>query len=117
MIVNATMTHYHKHYNKTTRLNEWIRFNYENVMWQGGKGSSTNKGYENANDVSVRLPYSLNTLSISNFAIGDIIVKGTLEQNITAQTDLTVNDVYNITAFKDNNFGKTDIQHIHISGK
>ena len=117
MITNSEMTHYHREFNSTTRLDEWVRYNYSNVMWQGGKGSSTNKGYENANDVSVRLPYSLNTLSIDNFKIGDIIVKGKLTQDITSKTDLDVDNVYNITAIKDNNFGQTRIQHIHLSGK
>ena len=117
MITNSEMTHYHRSFNTTTRLDEWVRYNYSNVMWQGGRGSSTNNGYENANDVSVRIPYSLNDILIDNFIIGDIIVKGKLTQDITSKSDLTASDVYNITAIKDNNFGQTRIQHIHISGK
>ena len=69
-------------------------------MWQGGKGSSSNKGYVNANDVSVRLPYSLNTLDIDNFSIGDIIVKGEIKTDITVKDDLTSNNIFNITAIK-----------------
>ena len=53
MITNASLTHYHKTLDETTRLEKWIRYNYENVWWFGGKGSGINKGYENANDCNL----------------------------------------------------------------
>ena len=115
MITNASLTHYHKTLDETTRLEKWIRYNYENVWWFGGKGSSINKGYENANDVNVRIPYDKNDIDISNLAIGDIIVKGTLETDITTQQDLKNYEVYNITSINDNNFGIN--KHIHLGGK
>ena len=105
MIINASLTHYHKTLDKTTRLEKWIRYNYENVWWFGGKGSSINKGYENANDVNVRIPYDKNNIDISNLAIGDIIVKGTLDIDITTQQDLKNYEIYNITSINYNNFG------------
>lgn len=115
MIINASLTHYHKTLDETTRLEKWIRYNYENVWWFGGKGSSINKGYENANDVNVRIPYDKNDIDISNLAIGDIIVKGTLDTDITTQQDLKNYEVYNITSINDNNFGID--KHIHLGGK
>ena len=115
MITNASLTHYHKTLDETTRLEKWIRYNYENVWWFGGKGSSINKGYENANDVNVRIPYDKNDIDISNLAIGDIIVKGTLDTDITTQQDLKNYEVYNITSINDNNFGID--KHIHLGGK
>ena len=115
MIINASLTHYHKTLDETTRLEKWIRYNYENVWWFGGKGSSINKGYENANDVNVRIPYDKNDIDISNLAIGDIIVKGTLNTDITTQQDLKNYEVYNITSINDNNFGIN--KHIHLGGK
>lgn len=115
MTTNASLTHYHKTLDETTRLEKWIRYNYENVWWFGGKGSSINKGYENANDVDVRIPYDKNNIDISNLAIGDIIIKGTLDTNITTQQDLNSYEVYNITSINDNNFGIN--QHIHLGGK
>ena len=115
MITNASLTHYHKTLDKTTRLEKWIRYNYENVWWFGGKGSSINKGYENANDVNVRIPYDKNDIDINNLAIGDIIVKGTLNTDITTQQDLKNYEVYNITSINDNNFGINP--HIHLGGK
>ena len=115
MITNASLTHYHKTIDSETRLEKWIRYNYDNVWWFGGKGSSINKGYENANDVDVRIPYDKNNIDISNLAIGDIIIKGTLETDITTQQDLKNYEVYNITSINDNNFGIN--QHIHLGGK
>lgn len=115
MITNASLTHYHKTIDDETRLEKWIRHNYDNVWWFGGKGSSINKGYENANDVDVRIPYDKNNIDISNLAIGDIIIKGTLDINITTQQDLKNYEVYNITSISDNNFGSSP--HIHLGGK
>ena len=115
MITNASLTHYHKTLDETTRLEKWIRYNYGNVWWFGGKGSSINKGYENANDVDVRIPYDKNDIDISNLAIGDIIIKGTLNTDITIQQDLNNYEVYNITSINDNNFGINP--HIHLGGK
>ena len=115
MIINASLTHYHKTLDEATRLEKWIRYNYENVWWFGGKGSSINKGYENANDVNVRIPYDKNNIDISNLAIGDIIIKGTLETDITTHQDLKNYEVYNITSINDNNFGIN--KHIHLGGK
>lgn len=115
MITNTSLTHYHKTIDDETRLEKWIRYNYDNVWWFGGKGSSINKGYENANDVDVRIPYDKNDIDISNLAIGDIIIKGTLDTDITTQQDLKNYEVYNITSINDNNFGIN--QHIHLGGK
>ena len=115
MIIDASLTHYHKTLDEATRLEKWIRYNYDNVWWFGGKGSSINKGYENANDVNVRIPYDKNNIDISNLAIGDIIVKGTLDIDITTQQDLKNYEIYNITSINDNNFGINP--HIHLGGK
>ena len=115
MITNASLTHYHKTLDETTRLEKWIRYNYANVWWFGGKGSSINKGYENANDVDIRIPYDKNNIDISNLAIGDIIIKGTLNTDITTQQELKNYEVYNITSINDNNFGINP--HIHLGGK
>lgn len=121
MIVNSSLTVYHKSLDETTRLEKWTRFNYGNnntntIWWFGGKGSSTNKGYENANDVQIRIPYDINsTLNIGNFSIGDILVKGYVTSDIETQQDLNNYDVYNITSINNNNFGSN--QHIHLSGR
>lgn len=115
MITNSSLTIYHKVYDEVTRLDKWKRYNYYKVWWFGGKGSSINKGYDNANDVNVRIPYLLNNINIANIQIGDILVKGDLATNITTQQDLVGYEVYNITSINDNDFGNNP--HIHIGGK
>lgn len=116
MITNTSLTIYHKSLDLITHYEKWIRYNYDNVWFFGGKGAGINKGYDNANDVQVRIPYELNSnLDINNFAIGDIIVKGTLKTDIETQQDLSEYQIYNITSINNNNFGNN--QHIHLGGK
>ena len=117
MITNSSITIYHMSgLDVTTHLEKWTRYNYSNVWFFGGKGASINKGYENANDVEIRIPYDSNeNLDINNFAIGDIIVQSTLNTDIETQDDLSGYLIYNITSIKNNNFGNN--QHIHLGGK
>lgn len=116
MLVNTGITIYHKQYDELLRLDKWKRYNYDNAWIFGGKGASINKGYENANNVEVRIWYDLNSeLSANNFAIGDIIVKGHLDTDITTQQDLLGNEIYNITSIINNTFGNS--KHIHIGGR
>lgn len=116
MIVNNSVTIYHKGYNDITHQTTWTRKNYSNVWIFGGKGSSINKGYDNANDLDVRIPYGQNEqLDIANFSIGDIVIAGTLNRDITRQQELEDFLVYNITSINDNNFGHNP--HIHLGAK
>ena len=116
MLTNSSLTIYHKGFNSSTRLETWTRKNYNNVWFYGGKGASINKGYDNANDVEVRIPYEQNAgLNIKDLAIGDILVQGTLNLDIETQDDLKDYLVYNITSINNNNFGIN--QHIHLGGK
>ncbi len=117
MTTNTSMTMYHKRFNKNTRLDEWDRYPIENVMWQGGKGASINKGYDKANDINVYIPYNVNEgLEKVPFSIGDIIVKGNIEEKITKQSDLNV-DNYNITTLINNDYGSDEMKHIQIGAK
>lgn len=113
MLVNSSLTVYHKV--EIDHDYKWVRHFYENIWWFGGKGASLNKGYENANDVQIRIPYELNPkLDYNNFGIGDILVRGTLESDITSEEDIQ-GEYYNITSLTNNIFGNN--QHIHIGGK
>lgn len=113
MLVNSSLTVYHKV--SDNHDYKWVRYNYDNIWWFGGKGASLNKGYENANDVQIRIPYDLNPkLDYNNFGIGDILVKGTIKTDITSESDIE-SEYYNITSLNNNTFGNN--QHIHISGK
>ena len=115
MITNSSLTIYHKVFDEATRLEKWKRYNYEKVWFFGGKGASINKGYDNANDVDIRIPYMLNNIDIDNIQIGDILVKGNLTADINTQQDLIDYEIYNITSINDNDFGNNP--HIHIGGK
>lgn len=115
MITNSNLTIYHKVYDETTRLEKWKKYNYYKVWWFGGKGSSVNKGYDNANDVEIRIPYMLNNINVANIQIGDILVKGDIATDITTQQDLVDYEIYNITSINDNDFGNNP--HLHIGGK
>lgn len=121
MICNSSLTVYHYEYDDINRINKWVRKNYgkkneKKVWFFGGKGSSLNKGYENANDADIRIPYNINKkLDINDFKIGDIVVQGTLDFDITTQQDLKDYSFYNITSINNNNFGNN--QHIHIGAK
>lgn len=113
MITNKKITYYHKYFNKNTRLEEWRRFFFDKVWLFGGKGASINKGYENANDVDVRIEMKYITNEME-FAIGDIVVVGE-QPEIQKQTDLEGLEFYNITSINLNNFGKNP--HLHLGGK
>ena len=117
MIVNSSLTIYHRNgLDLSTHNEKWTRYNYDQVWFSGGKGARVNKGYDNANDVEIRIPYGQNAnLDIGNFSIGDIVVQGTLDFNIRTQQDLKNYLVYNITSINNNNFGNN--QHIHIGGR
>ena len=116
MITNNSLTVYHKSLDTSTKLEKWTRYNYDRVWFFGGKSALINKGYDNANDVKIRIPYDHNSnLDIANFSIGDIVVQGTLTTNIETQQDLSNYLIYNITSINDNKFGNNP--HIHIGGK
>ena len=117
MKTNTSMTLYHKVYNSKKHLDEWIKYTIENVMWQGGKGASINKGYEKSNDINVFIPYNSNMeLEKVPFSIGDIIIKGNMEDEITKQNDLKV-DNYNITTLIKNDYVSDDMNHIQLGAR
>ena len=115
MITNSDITIYHKTVNEQTRLEEYAKKYYSKCWKFGGKGSYRNKGYENANDIDIRVPYDENSnANIKDLAIGDIIFIGNGPDTIELQTDLT-GEVYNITSLINNTYGNNP--HIHIGGK
>ena len=83
-------------------------------MWHfGGKGSSVNKGYENANDVNIRIPIE-EVIDTTIFAIGDIIAIG-MQSEISKQSDLQGKEFYNVTSITINEYGNNP--HVHLGGK
>jgi len=118
MLVNNCMTVFHKSIDKNTRLEKWTRYNYGTkdnyTVWaHGGLGARFNKGFADANDLQVRIPYDLNsTLDIKNFEIEDMIVLDEIKEDITMQKELKDYEVFKIRSITNNNFGNN--QHIHL---
>ena len=135
MITNKAITYYHKTLNPQ-KIEVWERYVFEDVWVFGGKGAGINKGYENANDVSVRIPIvkgmtvkEINDITVVefnkllvkniqgtniNFKVGDIIAIG-IQPQIQKQSDLKDIAFYNVTSINVNDFGNN--QHIHLGGK
>ena len=116
MICNSSLTVYHKKFDEENRIETWKRYNYSNVWFFDRQGARVNKGYVDSDNAHVRIPYDMNSrLEISNFAIGDIVYKGTLNVDITTQQDLREYKIYNITSITNNDFGNN--KHIHLIGE
>ena len=113
MITNNSITYYHKTLNNNTKLEEWGKTIFEDVWVFGGKGSNINVGYENANDVNVRIPMEY-VDDTSLFHIGDIVAIGK-QEDIEKQSDLKGKEFYNVTSININNFGNNP--HVHIGGR
>lgn len=113
MKTNTSMTLYKKGFNKETRMEIWTRYVIDKVMWQGGRGSSLEEGIADKNDVKIFIKYSDD---LPEFKIGDIIVKGIIEQEITMQKDLDV-DSFKITSIVDCDYGSETMHHYEIGGK
>lgn len=121
-MTNSAITIYHKRIENHSE--QWVRYNYgvtDNDLkgwFIGGKGAGLNKGYDNANDVDVRLFYKDNSnLDINNFGIGDIIVQGCVKIDINKQQDLKNYLTYNITSIQNNITGSQNVRHIHLGGR
>lgn len=112
MIKNNNISYYHKSLDDK-KIEKWTKTDFEGVWVFGGKGSSINKGYENANDVNVRIPINI-IEDTSIFKVGDIIAIG-IQGDISKQSDLNGKEFYNVTSVNINNFGRTP--HIHLGGK
>lgn len=113
MITNNKITYYHKVLNNTTKLEEWSRVLFDKVWLFGGKGASINKGYENANDVDIRIPMEY-VQDTTIFKVGDIVATGE-HGKIERQSDLKDVEFYNVTSININDFGNNP--HIHLGGK
>lgn len=116
MKTNTSITIYHKYFDKDAHLDKWKRQIIPNVMFQGGKGASANKGYEMANDVDVFIPLNKNDLSNIDINIGDILVRGSIDLEINMQSDLNVTN-FNITSIEFNDYGSANVNHIQIGAK
>ena len=111
MLTNTKLTYYHKELDDD-RNDIWTKKIFEKVWWFGDRGSSQNKGYEDASDVDVRIPLE-EVESIDIFTIGDILYKGE-GPDIETTNDLP-SEYYHVTSYTINAFGGTP--HVHLGGK
>lgn len=112
MIVNKAITYYHKGLD-ANKLEVYTKYIFKNAWVFSGKGSSINKGYENANDMDVRIPMHY-VKNKTIFSIGDIVAIG-IQSDISKQEDLVGKEFYNITSVTINEFGNNP--HVHLGGK
>ena len=112
MIVNKSITYYIKGLDDN-KLETWTKVIFDKVWAFGGKGSSINKGYADANDVDIRIPIEY-VQDRSIFKVGDIIAIGK-QPDISKQSDLKGIEHYNVTSVTINDFGNN--QHVHLGGK
>ena len=113
MITNGNITLYHKTFNSLTMLEEWTRYNYNNVWVFKTDRANINKGIEQNNRVEIRIPYNF-TLDVSKFSLGDMVVCDKIETNISTRQDLTC-EVFDVVSINDNYFGNNP--HIHLGCK
>lgn len=112
MITNASITLYHRIKGRNPS-NRFIRVNFADVWTFGGHDATLNKGLTDSDSLSVRIPYKQNDIDISKIKRGDLIVIGTSETDISAESDL--DEYYVITSVKDNTFGEEP--HVHLGAK
>lgn len=113
MITNKMITYYKKGLDPETKLITWTKHVFGPVWVFGGKGSGINKGYENANNVDVRIPME-QVQDETIFALEDIVAIGE-QGNITKQSDLDGKEFYNVTSITVNGYGNNP--HVHLGGK
>lgn len=95
----------------------YTRFVINNVMWQGGHGSSLNKGIEEGNDLKCYIPYENDNLKDVLIDIGDYIVRGEITGVITSKRDLQGLDYYTITSKEIRDYGSDVMKHLQIGAK
>lgn len=115
MITNTKVTIYHR--GVTNHSPSYTRYVINKAMWQGGHGSSIDRGIEESNDVRCYIPYENDNLANVSIAIGDYILKGENVANITTKSDLASTDVYTIQSIIPGDYGSESMKHLKIGAK
>ncbi len=116
MLTNADITVYHKTYNPQTRLDDWQKTHVKNVNWYAERAVSVGSDGLNAADTFiVRVPVSsaLERLTVS---VGDYVVHGLIEIDITRPAELAKFERFIVTAVRDNRRGSPNMRHWRIEG-
>ena len=116
MITNADCTIYHKVYDRATHLDRWELTQYRGVNWYAKQAATVGESVLMAADtLTVRIPASESDTIPA--AVGDIIVRGLFDTDITQPKELDQHEHYTITAVRDNRRGSLFMQHWRIEGK
>lgn len=116
MLTNADCTLYHKVYDPASRLDRWTRKVIRNVNWHAKRKVSIGKnGLNAANTFVVQIPVQ-SVPDGFEASVGDVIVKGILELDITQVKELSPYERYTITAVSDNRYGSLYLHHWRIEG-
>ncbi len=116
MLTNADCTIYHKVYDRAAHLDRWERTQYRGVNWYANQAATVGEsGLMAADTLTVRIPVSESDTVPA--AVGDIIVRGLLDADITQPKELDQHEHYTITAVRDNRRGSIFMQHWRIEGK
>jgi hypothetical protein len=126
------MTIYNKYIDPITRLDKWQRHVIKEVFWQSTSGATFARGLNQNDKVTVYIPFNTNYMTyyvdpitfrenpLGYWTIqnGDIIVKGTVTDVITKQSELEnkYTNAYNVTYLMSNLSGSANTQHLEIGG-
>lgn len=114
--MKTDITLYHYVFDEDTQTEKYEKSYFYNVSLDGGKGASINKGYTEANDITMRIFFKDNkNLDENLFSIGDFFVTGISDKDITMKSELE--DTYNITTIIPRKRGSIATQHIQIGAK
>lgn len=138
MFTNADCTVFNRKLNKETRTDVWYKSYIRGVYWEDTKSVkyNDNKNVSNESTLFVSIPSNADTVGKSyvkpneykaasaeaafTFAIGDIIMKGIISENIDSSTTVKdlqqkYDDYHVITECADYRFG--GLPHLEVSGK
>lgn len=114
--MKTDITVYHYVYDEKNQTDKYEIRHFYNVSWQGGKGASVNKGYEQSNDIKIRIFHKDNPeLNVNMFKIGDVVVGGIVNKKISKQSELP--NAYNVTTIIPHERGSLETNHIELGAK
>lgn len=136
MYTNSDCTVYNRRINHTTRQDVWDHTQIRGVFWDGNhEHKKADKGSVDACSVHVLIPANAQTgktykspkayasapSGAYTLSPGDIIVKGLVNHNISANYTIAnllrdCDDAYTIAFVEDNRYGSLDMQHFAIKG-
>lgn len=132
MKTNTSMTIYNKYFNPITRGDSWKRHVISEVFWDSNRSVTTGRDMARIDRVNVFIPFNANYMTYFTDPItfksnpdnywtiqnGDIIVKGTVTDEITKQSELEskYNDVLTVSTFTIKDFGSSNMRHIEVVG-